>query len=72
MYFKLFKKIFEVYSDSTTVHKALLPDKADGGPTANLVEPIEMLENMKKMITISTNEKLQAYLRKIIVSANLL
>ncbi|CAD8171845.1 unnamed protein product [Paramecium pentaurelia] len=70
MYLTLFKKILEIYSDWTNKTKALLPDKMDGGPRANLVEPLEMLQNMEKMITISSNEKLQSYLRKIIVSAN--
>ncbi|CAD8078696.1 unnamed protein product [Paramecium sonneborni] len=70
MYLNLFKKILQIYSDWASKSKALLPEKMDGGPRANLVEPLEMLENMEKMITISTNEKLQSYLRKIIVSAN--
>jgi len=39
----LFKKILEIYSDWTNKTKALLPDKMDGGPRANLVEPLEML-----------------------------
>ncbi|CAK59062.1 unnamed protein product (macronuclear) [Paramecium tetraurelia] len=72
MYMTLFKKIMNVYCNWTTKAKALLPDKMDDGPRANLVDPIEMLSNLEKMIQISSNEKLQAYLRKVIVSANLL
>ncbi|CAK72036.1 unnamed protein product (macronuclear) [Paramecium tetraurelia] len=70
MYLNLFKKILQIYSNWTTKSKALLPDKMDEGPRANLVEPLEMLQNIEKMISISSNEKLQSYLRKIIVSAN--
>lgn len=50
MYMTLFKKIMNVYCNWTTKAKALLPDKIDDGPRANLVDPIEMLSNLEKMI----------------------
>lgn len=43
MYLTLFKKILQIYSDWTSKSKALLPDKMDSGPRANLVDPLEML-----------------------------
>lgn len=58
MYMTLFKKIMNVYCNWTTKAKALLPDKMDDGPRANLVDPIEMLSNLETMIKISSNEKL--------------
>lgn len=73
LYMGVFKKIMKIYCDWTTSTKnALSPDKVDGGPRAGMVDPISMLNNMEKMIQISSNDKLQSYLRKIIVSANLL
>jgi hypothetical protein len=54
----LFREIMDLYCNWTSSAKALLPDKMDDGPRANLVDPIEMLHNMGKMIKISSNEKL--------------
>lgn len=58
MYMTLFREIMDLYCNWTSSAKALLPDKMDDGPRANLVDPIEMLHNMGKMIKISSNEKL--------------
>ncbi|KAM3136163.1 hypothetical protein pb186bvf_011785 [Paramecium bursaria] len=71
-YMLLFNKILQIYCDWSSKTKAFLPDKIDSGPRSKLVDPLEMLQNMEEMIKISSNEKLQGYLRKIIVSANLL
>lgn len=46
--------------------------KKDNGPKAHIKDPMEILNLMEKNIQISTPDKIQSYLRKIIVSANLL
>ncbi|KAL4463912.1 hypothetical protein ABPG74_005849 [Tetrahymena malaccensis] len=72
-YMLLYKKIQKIFIDWNSQIKVYpLEKKDDNGPKANIKDPMEILDIMEKEIKISTPDKLQEYLRKIIVSANLL
>lgn len=71
-YLQLFKKILQIFSKWTDKIKIYYDHKNPIPPQANIDDPIEMLNILDKIITISTPERIQIYLRKIIVIANVL
>lgn len=71
-YLEVFKKILYLFSKWTDKIKIFYDLKNPVPPQASVDNPIEMLDILDKIITISTPERLQAYLRKIIVVANVL
>ena len=71
-YLQLSNKILNIFSKWTDKVKIYYDYKNHIPPQANVSDPIEMLDVLDKIITISTPEKLQIYLRKIIVIANVL
>lgn len=71
-YFALFDRIvhiFNIYSSKIPVY---FNQKDEEQPKAKFDDPMEMLELLEKLIGISNDDKLVAYLRKIIINANLL
>lgn len=71
LYLQLFQKIIQMFTKYKIQFKNYFGG-SDQEPTANLNDPVELLNLIDDCIKISSNEKLQNYLRKIIVSANLL
>ena len=71
-YLELFRKILNIFSKWTEQIKIFYDPKNPIPPQANLQDPIEMLDILDKIINISTAERLQMYLRKIIVISNIL
>jgi len=71
-YLDLFNKILNIFSKWTDKIKIFYDSKNHNPPQANIENPIEMLNILDKIITISTPERLQMYLRKIIVITNIL
>jgi len=70
-YLKLNKKVIELYLEWSTEIE-VFNGKNKLGLKPELKDPIEILNIMSKMIKISTSKDLQNYLKRIIVSANLL
>ena len=70
-YLQLFHKIIQMFTKYKIQFKSYFGN-SDQEPTANLNDPVELLNLIDDCIKISSNEKLQGYLRRIIVSANLL
>ncbi|EGR31591.1 hypothetical protein IMG5_106430 [Ichthyophthirius multifiliis] len=66
------KQIFIKFLYIFYIQKVYPLGKKDNGPQAEIRDPIEMLKTMEGIVKISTADKLQEYLRKIIVSANIL
>lgn len=71
-YLELFKRILNIFSKWTDKVKIFYDSKNPLPPQANVDDPVEMLDILDKIITISTPERLQLYLRKIIVITNVL
>jgi len=70
-YLKVCRKILEVYLEWNK-DLEIFNGKNKLGLKPELKDPIEILSVMSKMIKISTSKDLQNYLKRIIVSANLL
>lgn len=70
-YLKLNKKVMELYLEWSQEIE-VFNGKNKLGLKPELKDPIEILNIMSKMIKISTSKDLQNYLKRIIVSANLL
>ncbi|KRW99038.1 hypothetical protein PPERSA_11639 [Pseudocohnilembus persalinus] len=69
-YLDLCKQIFFVYNKWHQEINCFPVKKKDDGPVVSVDDPILMLQQMERQMQISSNDKLQSYLRKIIVSAN--
>lgn len=74
-YFKLFNKVLDLYLDwisGVKVYEGLYlhdgKNKIEIKP--DLQDPFEMLNLMRKLVKVTTEEGLQKYLKKVIVSAN--
>ncbi len=70
-YLKLNKKVVELYLEWSTEIE-VFNGKNKLGLKPELKDPIEILNIMSKMIKISTSRDLQNYIKRIIVSANML
>ena len=72
-YLVLFKNIYHIFVKWGEKNKNYyFSPQEDGCPWTSLQDPVEMVHIMDKYMETSTNEKMQKYLRKIMVSANLL
>lgn len=71
-YLFLFKNVTSLFNEWNKSIKIYFNTDAkyDEEPQAQLEDPIEIINILKKMVVISTPQGLQRYLRKIIVSAN--
>ncbi|EGR28817.1 hypothetical protein IMG5_168530 [Ichthyophthirius multifiliis] len=71
-YIQLQNRIINIYNKWNSKIKVYSTSRKDNEPIAHIKDPLEILDYMEKNIQISTSDRLQEYLRKIIVSANLL
>jgi hypothetical protein len=68
-YFKIFKRIIEIYSDWIQ-HINVFDGKNKLEIKADLNDPYQILDMMARLAQMSTPQGLQDYIKKIIVSAN--
>lgn len=71
-YFTLFNKILHIFNLYANKIPVYFYQKDTEQPKANMEDPIEMLELLEKLIGISNKTDLVSYLRRIIISANVL
>jgi hypothetical protein len=68
-YTVIFKKILDLYNSWAT-HLHVFDGRNKLGIKADLQDPIEILDTLIRFTKITTQDNLQNYLKKIIVSAN--